>query len=328
MVHDVRTNIMVNLVEDAVVPVDRREPSPHVVPLLSPVPGHLLLRIRRPMVMQICHHVQPDNKHPVRDEVQVEHGHRPQRKRASRQETDEPDLEGVRRPDHVCLSVRKQIRLRVVVRPDLARRPVQEIKRVGKQREREQQTTQPRHLVHTLQHRLGHGVPRLVVLNMSVVGMVGAVGDPPSVVRHHDRRVHNVADKVVQGLVRRERLVATVVAHDKERPEHSPLRKPVQRPHQRVVDRECSKRQGRHHGHVQRQVRKRLERRAFKALLRNGITKILKRERRGVRQLAATLIHRPLPLRNLHRCSNMHPRRQPRRQPRRPRRERLALGFH
>lgn len=48
---------------------------------------------------------------------------------------------------------------------------------------------------------LGHGVPRLVVLNVAVVGVVSAVADAPAVVGHQDGRVGQVADEVVQGLV-------------------------------------------------------------------------------------------------------------------------------
>jgi hypothetical protein len=49
-------------------------------------------------------------------------------------------------------------------------------------------------------------------------------------VGHQDARVHKVAHEVVDGAAGAERLVAAVVAHDEERPEHGTLRQPVQRP--------------------------------------------------------------------------------------------------
>ena len=51
-------------------------------------------------------------------------------------------------------------------------------------------------------------MPRLVILNVAVVGVVGAVADAPAVVGHQDGRVHDVADEVVQGAVVGEALVA------------------------------------------------------------------------------------------------------------------------
>ena len=61
---------------------------------------------------------------------------------------------------------------------------------------------------HAVVDALGHRVPRLVVLHVPVVAVVRPVAHAPAVVRHQDGRVHHVAHKVVQRLVRREALVA------------------------------------------------------------------------------------------------------------------------
>ena len=59
--------------------------------------------------------------------------------------------------------------------------------------------------------RRGHRVPRLVVLHVAVVGVVGAVGDAPRMVRHEDGRVHDVANRVIQRAAGAERSVAATV---------------------------------------------------------------------------------------------------------------------
>lgn len=61
---------------------------------------------------------------------------------------------------------------------------------------------------HLLVQVLGHRVPGLVVLDVAVVGVVGAVADAPAVVGHKDGGVRQVAHEVVQGLVVGEALVA------------------------------------------------------------------------------------------------------------------------
>jgi len=83
--------------------------------------------------------------------------------------------------------------------------------------------------------------------------------------------------------------VTAVVPNDEQSPEHGALCKPVQRPDKRVVDGERRKRQGSHHADIKRQVGERLQRRALKALLRDGFAQILQGKRRRIRQLATSL---------------------------------------
>ena len=104
-------------------------------------------------------------------------------------------------------------------------------------------------MYHAIKELLGHRMPRLVVLNVAMVGMMRAVADAPSVVRHKDGRVHDVANEVVQGAVVRKALgrnisgeaslieeagytclVSAVMSNHKESPEHGTLGEPVERP--------------------------------------------------------------------------------------------------
>jgi hypothetical protein len=62
MVHDVGANVVVDLVEDAVVTVQGGEASTQVGPLLTTVPGQLLAGVVGPVVVQVGHHVKPDLK--------------------------------------------------------------------------------------------------------------------------------------------------------------------------------------------------------------------------------------------------------------------------
>lgn len=67
---------------------------------------------------------------------------------------------------------------------------------------------------HGLVQLAGGGVPGLVILHVAVVGMVGAVADPPAVVGHQDGCVGDVADQVIQLLVVREAAVAAAAAQE------------------------------------------------------------------------------------------------------------------
>ena len=106
------------------------------------------------------------------------------------------------------LRIDKEVGLGVIVRSLLAGGPVPQVEGVGKHRPRQGEAARAGEAVHLVKQRLAHGVPRLVVLHVAVVGVVGAVGDAPAVVGHQDRRVHDVAHKVVQALGVGKRLVA------------------------------------------------------------------------------------------------------------------------
>ena len=51
---------------------------------------------------------------------------------------------------------------------------------------------------HVIVDTLGNGMPRLVILHVAVVLVVGPVADAPAVVGHQDGRVRDVAYEVVQ----------------------------------------------------------------------------------------------------------------------------------
>lgn len=109
---------------------------------------------------------------------------------------------------HARLPICKQVAPRVKVGPFFTGGPFPQVKGIRKHGPRQRQPPRPRQAVHAVQQRLGHGVPRLIVLHVAVVGVVGAVRHAPPVVGHHDGGVDDVADKVVEGAVVGEGLVA------------------------------------------------------------------------------------------------------------------------
>mmetsp|Transcript_63805 Transcript_63805/g.105326 ORF Transcript_63805/g.105326 Transcript_63805/m.105326 type:complete len:335 (+) Transcript_63805:1648-2652(+) len=62
------------------------------------------------------------------------------------------------------------------------------------------------------------GPPRVVPVDVIVVLMMVAVGDPPAVVRHQERRVGDVAHDLVDPRVFGERAMPTIMPHHKEAP--------------------------------------------------------------------------------------------------------------
>lgn len=60
MVHDVSANVVMDLVEDAIVTVKGGQPSTQVGPLLTTVPGQLLCGVIGPVVVQVGHDIKPD----------------------------------------------------------------------------------------------------------------------------------------------------------------------------------------------------------------------------------------------------------------------------
>jgi len=63
VVHHVCADVVLDLVEHAVVLVQGGQASTQVAPLLTTVPGHLL--ILSTVVVQVGHHIKPRNKDPV-----------------------------------------------------------------------------------------------------------------------------------------------------------------------------------------------------------------------------------------------------------------------
>lgn len=73
--HDVRANVVVDLVEKTVVTIDGGQSSPQIVPLLTSVPGNLFIV---PMVVKVCHGIQPHHINDIRDEVELKHPEEPE----------------------------------------------------------------------------------------------------------------------------------------------------------------------------------------------------------------------------------------------------------
>jgi len=170
MVHNVRSDIMVDLVEDSIVTVNGGQAPAHVVPFLTSIPGHLFLWVRGAVVVEVGHNVEPHYEHPVGQKVEVDHGQRAQGKGACGQDTKPPHLKGIGGLHQRCLRGSEQIRLGVKVRAVLARRSVKEIKRVREKRDGEQEAAQASKEVHLAILGLCHRVPRLIVLHVAMVG--------------------------------------------------------------------------------------------------------------------------------------------------------------
>jgi hypothetical protein len=124
---------------------------------------------------------------------------------------------------------------------------------------------------------------------MTVVGVMSAVRDAPSVVRDHNGGMDDVTDEIVQSLVVTEALVTAIVANNEKSPEHGALSKPVERPHKRVVKGEGSEGKGSDNGNILDEIRERPGGILLKALRRDGITKVLESKGRQIGQLATTL---------------------------------------
>ena len=103
-------------------------------------------------------------------------------------------------------------------------------------------------------------------------------------VGHQDRRVRDVAHQVVERLVVRERLVAAVVADNKQGPEHGALRDPVERPRPPAVDRERRRGEPDDHGDVPGEVGHGLDGVLLEALGRDGGLDVGEGEGRGRRE--------------------------------------------
>ena len=198
-------------------------------------------------------------------------------------------MEGIGGADEGPFGGGKQRRLGVEVGAVLARGAVEQVKRVGKQRNGQQQTSQSRPEIHLLENRLRGRGPGLVILHVAVVGVVGAVGDAPSVVGHHDGGVDDVAHKVVQCLVGGEGLMATVVAHHKQGPKHGALGKPVEGPDQGVVEGVGGKGEAGDDGEVLCEVGEGTEGVALEALLGDGVAEVLEGEGGGVGKTTTSL---------------------------------------
>jgi len=153
-------------------PVQAGQPAPQVAPLLPPVPRQLLLRVAAAVVLQVRHHIQPRDKHPVRQEVEVEHRGDAELGGRRRQHRHHPDHARVRRLHHPLLRGHEQVALGVVVAARLPGGAAPQVEGVGEEGEGEAHAAELGELVHVVVDGLGGGVPGLVVLDVAVVLVV------------------------------------------------------------------------------------------------------------------------------------------------------------
>lgn len=159
MVHHVCSNIVLNLVENSIITINGGKTTAHVAPLLATVPGDLLLRVGRSVVMEVGTNIEPHDKDPVRKEVEVHHSQGAESKGAGGKDTEPGHLESVRGLDQRSLRGAEEIRFWVVVRSVLSRGAVQEVERISKEREGEEEASHLSPQVQALEGGLRGGRP-------------------------------------------------------------------------------------------------------------------------------------------------------------------------
>ena len=251
MVHHVRANVVVDLVEHPVVTIDRGQPAAHVAPFLASIPRHLLLVS---VMVEVRYCVEPHHVDDVGHEVELED---PQKAELGDGDSEEGYHQGPTdggHSDFFPLTGVEEVAVGIEVRAHPAGGARPEVDGVGDEGGGELETSQAAPVVEGFVEGGCHGIPRLVILHMAVVGVVCAVGDSPAVVGDEDGRVEDMADDVVEPLGRGEAAVAAVVAEHEDRPEHGTLGDPVDGVQQPRV---CSRGDGgekRHHYDVAEDV--------------------------------------------------------------------------
>eukprot|EP00166_Cyanidium_caldarium_P006130 ctg_812.g333 len=92
-------------------------------------------------------------------------------------------------------------------------RPLKQIDGVGDgDRQRQLAAHQTRDAVHRAILMLLQRMPRLVLIDMSVVRVMASMGDAPAVIRHQQRRVGHMPEKVIQATGGRETAVTAIVS--------------------------------------------------------------------------------------------------------------------
>jgi len=201
VMHHMGTNIMLDLVENSIVAVNGGKTTSHVVPLIPAVPGYFLFWVGRTVVVEVGNNIKPDDEHPVWDKVCVEKGHGANSIACSSANGEPCDLECVGGLDERAFIAGEEVTVGVVMRSSLTWGAGPQVERVGKERERKEKTTKLGNKAHVLVQVLSCWVPRLVILNVTMVGMMCAMRDSPAMVWNHDAAVYNVTDKIVEGLV-------------------------------------------------------------------------------------------------------------------------------
>mmetsp|Transcript_23241 Transcript_23241/g.55893 ORF Transcript_23241/g.55893 Transcript_23241/m.55893 type:complete len:275 (-) Transcript_23241:603-1427(-) len=186
VVHDVGPNVVVHLVEDAVVPVGRAQTPPQVAPLGVTVPGELVVG-----VVEVGDEVEPHDKDNVGHNVALEEKSRAKLGAHPREQGHHGGEAAGRRLDHAALAVLEEgigallllgevpIVMGALQTP---RGPVEEVKGVRQQvaqhAEADPVADAPEHVGRLLELvvvGLGGGVPRLVVLHVAMVAVVSPV---------------------------------------------------------------------------------------------------------------------------------------------------------
>ena len=80
------------------------------------------------------------------------------------------------------------------MRSSMPRTSRPEVEWVGKECPWEGESSDPCHRLHVVISFLANGMPRVVILHMTVVGVMCPVGDAPSMVGDEDGGVDDVAD--------------------------------------------------------------------------------------------------------------------------------------
>lgn len=251
MVNDMCPDVVVDVVDPPIVPVHCRQSSPQIAPFLATVPGQLVVVA---VMVQVGDEVQPHNKNPVRDKVEVEH------EEGSHEEGEACEEGSHGHParcgcQHIVPFVGlEQVAAGMEMRTRLSWAPRPQVEWVGEHGEGYGEAEHPGGSVKAPVQPLGEGMPGLILVDMAMVLMMRPVANPPAMVGYEDGGVEYVAHHAVEPRVVGEAPVPAVVAEDEERPEHGSLRRPVERPGEAAVEARGGGSEGEHHHHVAQHV--------------------------------------------------------------------------
>jgi hypothetical protein len=206
----VRADVVVHVLEEAVVAVDRGQRTPQTGPGLAAVPWQIVRG-----VVQVGHDVEPDHEDEIGTQVVVGDDARAQHDRANTERCERDGAAGDARRDYSALAGPEQLAPWIEVGSGPAPRPSDQIQGEGQGDQMKARGARvPRHrAIEALRQR----VPRLVEFHVSHMAVMDPMAQSPCVVGDQHDRVRDVPHEIVQPTVARERSVTAVVADHVQR---------------------------------------------------------------------------------------------------------------
>lgn len=192
--YNVRANVMVDVVNPSIVPINCCKSSAKITPFLSAVPGEFLLVS---VVMQVCNEIQPHDKNYIWNTVELKHwgGTKDKAGISEEKKHQTPTYGGSE--DGRAFIWGKQVAVGIEVRTFFAWTSRPQICRVCEQRERHSKSHNPGHQIQAIIDLLRQRNPGFVLVDISMVLVVSPVADSPSMVRNQNRRMQEVPHHIV-----------------------------------------------------------------------------------------------------------------------------------